>query len=179
MTSSGRGSSPLARGLPCAVALAAGPAGIIPARAGFTAWDSHIITGATDHPRSRGVYAVHSEHTAEISGSSPLARGLHVITGADVAYARIIPARAGFTGHARCRASHRGDHPRSRGVYAARRAPARPRGGSSPLARGLPIRNPQTYVFSRIIPARAGFTLFQCVLSRSAEDHPRSRGVYH
>ena len=50
--------------------------------------------------------------------------------------------------------------------------------GSSPLARGL-LAWFQAYVQpTRIIPARAGFTLtsppIRCLLS----DHPRSRGVY-
>mgnify|MGYP000929101652 FL=1 len=31
---------------------------------------------------------------------------------------------------------------------------------------------------SRIIPARAGFTLFVIVMHRWGKDHPRSRGVY-
>ena len=30
--------------------------GIIPARAGFTAWNVAEISELTDHPRSRGVY---------------------------------------------------------------------------------------------------------------------------
>ena len=50
--------------------------------------------------------------------------------------------------------------------------------GSSPLARGLRLRQPREGLRERIIPARAGFT--RAVLGRSArpQDHPRSRGVY-
>ena len=52
-----RGSSPLARGLHVDELRAGLTTGIIPARAGFTAW-SHPGAGAgEDHPRSRGVYA--------------------------------------------------------------------------------------------------------------------------
>ena len=50
--------------------------------------------------------------------------------------------------------------------------------GSSPLARGLQSVSPEFSGSSRIIPARAGFTVV--VMHRWGEygDHPRSRGVY-
>ena len=70
-----RGSSPLARGLPRLAVLLQRPAGIIPARAGFTAG----ITGKTwvdgDHPRSRGVYCVTFDFDAVKWGSSPARAG--------------------------------------------------------------------------------------------------------
>ena len=111
-------------------------------------------------------------------GSSPLARGLHTWRAGKQLSERIIPARAGFTTGRSGRPRHRGDHPRSRGVY-----PAGPSGGghwrgSSPLARGL--RGPHRPVSRgfRIIPARAGFTSTTGPPSRPSRDHPRSRGVY-
>ena len=70
----------------------------------------------------------------------------------------IIPARAGFTRSVACTRRTPEDHPRSRGVYAARNGVPDPDKGSSPLARGLPRR-------SRPGPCAEG-------------DHPRSRGVY-
>ena len=70
------------------------------------------------------------------------------------------------------------DHPRSRGVYAARFFQPRTDGGSSPLARGLPDSPPETIYDDRIIPARAGFTLARLTGRTRAKDHPRSRGVY-
>ena len=54
----GRGSSPLARGLPYRAAPMVAQAGIIPARAGFTSAGMDALTLAQDHPRSRGVYTV-------------------------------------------------------------------------------------------------------------------------
>ena len=51
------------------------------------------------------------------------------------------------------------DHPRSRGVYAARAYDH--------------VENPG------IIPARAGFTPRCGALNGCEWDHPRSRGVYH
>ena len=91
------GSSPLARGLPAARSPPASPAGIIPARAGFTvpcncqlhtrSWIIPARAGFThaelghdqrqqDHPRSRGVYVLNATGSPEPVGSSPLARGL-------------------------------------------------------------------------------------------------------
>ncbi|EGQ73021.1 hypothetical protein HMPREF9062_2123 [Actinomyces sp. oral taxon 448 str. F0400] len=53
-----------------------------------------------------------------------------------------------------------------------------PRGGSSPLARGLPRSGSCRASWSRIIPARAGFTTGRTQSAPHPEDHPRSRGVY-
>ena len=150
-------SSPLARGLPGALAVTSAVGRILPARAGFTRSDSAGKRRSWDHPRSRGVYPQWPLVIRSTSGSSPLARGLHVLGFGSDDDSRIIPARAGFTparpgtwprpriiparaGFTRGPASRsrlRRDHPRSRGVYVAgvtwRVAPC----GSSPLARGL------------------------------------------
>ena len=52
------------------------------------------------------------------------------------------------------------------------------RGGSSPLARGLPAGASAVYCQAWIIPARAGFTQPRASMSSGGPDHPRSRGVY-
>ena len=113
-----------------------------------------------DHPRSRGVYRVWNTNMDRDCGSSPLARGLLAIRGVRMPHAGIIPARAGFTEDDVGSAVQPEDHPRSRGVY---RIEAFVRGrhlGSSPLARGL-LKTMWVRPFSRrIIPARAGFTLW-------------------
>ena len=95
---SGPGSSPLARGLHFILLCLAADAGIIPARAGFTAvdWDGECAS----------------------DGSSPLARGLRYPGDADSGEDRIIPARAGFTSQRSSASRWTQDHPRSRGVYA-------------------------------------------------------------
>ena len=111
------GSSPLARGLQWAAGPFLCPAGIIPARAGFTRPPTRWAADLRDHPRSRGVYGPDPSPRWRRRGSSPLARGLRKGAGRLMPLRGIIPARAGFTGHARAaRALHR-DHPRSRGVY--------------------------------------------------------------
>ena len=116
------GSSPLARGLLSGFQYFGRQTGIIPARAGFTGIDPSPLTAVEDHPRSRGVYLVADPTGDCTGGSSPLARGLHSLTTGGERNARIIPARAGFTG---CHRSFQGlaaDHPRSRGVYLCRLA---------------------------------------------------------
>ena len=50
--------------------------------------------------------------------------------------------------------------------------------GSSPLARGLPAISRPGSIWTRIIPARAGFTNRTADYIRRVKDHPRSRGVY-
>ena len=70
------------------------------------------------------------------------------------------------------------DHPRSRGVYPTAPTPLFPPQGSSPLARGLRIQRHRSVATGGIIPARAGFTVIECVARAIASDHPRSRGVY-
>ena len=151
---------------------------IIPARAGFTAGPRHASRGHPDHPRSRGVYRVTHRRNRVSDGSSPLARGLQTYLGGGSHYARIIPARAGFTTAATGTRRTRTDHPRSRGVYAPFPACVHTRSGSSPLARGLP-RPARTPRFAAgIIPARAGFTSTPPTQAGRSRDHPRSRGVY-
>ena len=95
-----------------------------------------------------------------MAGSSPLARGLRPMFIFNLAFHRIIPARAGFTHGISPNAHDGSDHPRSRGVYTitiSRRSRMR---GSSPLARGLRTRTPESDAIAGIIPARAGFTDF-------------------
>ena len=131
-----------------------------------------------DHPRSRGVYSTVRAARNAASGSSPLARGLRGAGDRAGSGGRIIPARAGFTLPRRQGRRRRADHPRSRGVYAARARALRTVQGSSPLARGLQVLDDRPALDGGIIPARAGFTP-GCRRTRShRQDHPRSRGVY-
>ena len=90
----------------------------------------------------------------------------------------IIPARAGFTWVDTPQDYCHQDHPRSRGVYRTPEPRPRRRDGSSPLARGLHRAHADEGVSSRIIPARAGFTLHHHEIISASRDHPRSRGVY-
>ena len=156
--SAGIGSSPLARGLRVRPVYPERGPGIIPARAGFTSWGESGRPNGSDHPRSRGVYAVALCSWVPSPGSSPLARGLREPAGGPLGIPRIIPARAGFTLIRDDRGRVVGDHPRSRGVYTRRGGHRMVTAGSSPLARGLPESTKHSPILFRIIPARAGFT---------------------
>ena len=152
------GSSPLARGLRKGAAGMLTLIRIIPARAGFTTRIASLWRAAADHPRSRGVYLPSTPTPPTAVGSSPLARGLPWGSWMWWRTERIIPARAGFTWRSRPPFSGAEDHPRSRGVYTYVPDMGCDRGGSSPLARGLPRGCPIDDMPEGIIPARAGFT---------------------
>ena len=152
------GSSPLARGLRVQNMVVVALVGIIPARAGFTPSTQCGWRGASDHPRSRGVYRRVLVAAWGKDGSSPLARGLPPIPPSPAARTGIIPARAGFTWCRRPGRPTSWDHPRSRGVYAGHSSHPLPRVGSSPLARGLLLGAGDPRRAPGIIPARAGFT---------------------
>ena len=111
-------------------------------------------------------------------GSSPLARGLRYTGSQGDGGIGIIPARAGFTRSLYGSTAARGDHPRSRGVYANIPFVDQHSAGSSPLARGLLGEEQDRIVKRRIIPARAGFTFEFAGTVYCEQDHPRSRGVY-
>ena len=177
-STTGLGSSPLARGLRYDGHHRTSGVGIIPARAGFTARGVILVTRRRDHPRSRGVYVFPRPRAPITMGSSPLARGLLTTAKGSIAEGRIIPARAGFTSRPSIRRTNRTDHPRSRGVYMPQCRSCTARLGSSPLARGLRAADLRELRVERIIPARAGFTCRDPIVHESRPDHPRSRGVY-
>ena len=90
----------------------------------------------------------------------------------------IIPARAGFTSTPISMRAFAWDHPRSRGVYIIAVIHIADVLGSSPLARGLLWCYQCHAGHWGIIPARAGFTSPMNKSVQTAQDHPRSRGVY-
>ena len=173
------GSSPLARGLHVSGFGDCSSTRIIPARAGFTLGIDPNTNTDTDHPRSRGVYIPLPVRDVPTAGSSPLARGLPSRPPRGGREDRIIPARAGFTATRLSRRGDSRDHPRSRGVYVVGSGTVSRNSGSSPLARGLLALARGPYHWTRIIPARAGFTRHSTHSSWSPQDHPRSRGVYY
>ena len=91
------GSSPLARGLPPPLERDFQRRRIIPARAGFTTMPLASWSRRRDHPRSRGVYRQAWWEITLLDGSSPLARGLPLLSSPEARAVGIIPARAGFT----------------------------------------------------------------------------------
>ena len=131
------GSSPLSRGILAVVLVGQLTIGIIPALAGNTTGCPQTAQVSSDHPRSRGEYAIaavklvtggdHPRSRGEYfsaetglplnSGSSPLSRGIQYWRGYGPVEVRIIPALAGNTCINTVHAGFQPDHPRSRGEY--------------------------------------------------------------
>ena len=152
------GSSPLSRGIRPSEHSIGLRRRIIPALAGNTVEDRLPRTAPADHPRSRGEYAGREAVDVTWTGSSPLSRGIPSPRAPLPRRRRIIPALAGNTTSHLSSTPTRTDHPRSRGEYAAARASSAHAMGSSPLSRGILLR--QWFVTGRtgIIPALAGNT---------------------
>ena len=74
------GSSPLSRGIPAVRGRRRFAGGIIPALAGNTSQRFAPKSFCTDHPRSRGEYLGRLIAVAGQVGSSPLSRGIHLLT---------------------------------------------------------------------------------------------------
>ena len=172
------GSSPLSRGIRLSVAAASRSGGIIPALAGNTDQDSTTGQHPQDHPRSRGEYATCPGIPNTTTGSSPLSRGIHWVSGDLEAGVGIIPALAGNTAAQLKEEQLIGDHPRSRGEYCVALTSTCFPVGSSPLSRGIHGVVNELGDELRIIPALAGNTTGVHAPVTGKQDHPRSRGEY-
>ena len=111
-------------------------------------------------------------------GSSPLARGTHYRPYRPKPYRRLIPARAGNTHPASGSPSLSPAHPRSRGEHSRSQARDIITQGSSPLARGARVSYAGIPVTERLIPARAGNTMYEGLDMKEYAAHPRSRGEH-
>ena len=172
------GSSPLARGTPRRGSACPAPQRFIPARAGNTLNGIHAHHLLPVHPRSRGEHCPPSFSPRGPGGSSPLARGTRPEGAIGSIPARFIPARAGNTRWPRRRCSCCSVHPRSRGEHPEKATRGVPGYGSSPLARGTLQRADGHGVRERFIPARAGNTAGEPLLTTLPSVHPRSRGEH-
>ena len=152
------GSSPLSRGIRGPGCCRHRRRRIIPALAGNTGAASRDQAKAWDHPRSRGEYMSALRTTREVTGSSPLSRGILLGVMGAMLTGRIIPALAGNTLSLSGGIRLRGDHPRSRGEYVTLPCAGLWHGGSSPLSRGIHEGGNGQNVIPRIIPALAGNT---------------------
>ena len=110
------------------------------------------------------------------AGSSPLTRGKPWSRGSQQGASGLIPAHAGKTLIGKVRPGAAAAHPRSRGENAVPATPGLTLGGSSPLTRGKRVRFRARGQGRGLIPAHAGKTIFQALLTRTTGAHPRSRG---
>ena len=150
---------------------------IIPARAGPTYAIEYACELSADHPRSCGANHRDTGCAEYGDGSSPLVRGQHPIQPRRIANQRIIPARAGPTDAGVPYVATGSDHPRSCGANHLNITPRVEQFGSSPLVRGQQFIDVSDSFECRIIPARAGPTMFVSSRAFSNADHPRSCGA--
>ena len=134
------GSSPHARGTPTLEPASPACLRIIPACAGNTPHAAATRSSHRDHPRMRGEHQGTRQSIASKVGSSPHARG----TPGDLFVmqygTRIIPACAGNTRSTVTNSRGRWDHPRMRGEHFFMPEDGHHPKGSSPHARGTPLR---------------------------------------
>ena len=174
----GGGSSPLTRGIQWLGFDGSRTHGFIPAHAGNTREQPEITKTQKVHPRSRGEYRRRWYIPVVLSGSSPLTRGIRNMDYCRNCSRRFIPAHAGNTLARKPCLSGWTVHPRSRGEYAGSFLVLSDIPGSSPLTRGIQVRQAENHHVAGFIPAHAGNTFQLVVYNLSAEVHPRSRGEY-
>ena len=162
--SSGKGSSPLARGTRRNLRGVELERGLIPARAGNTPMNGALWVLKRAHPRSRGEHPSRRARWSRIRGSSPLARGTRCLAHGKLNRYGLIPARAGNTSFLIFSTSIDWAHPRSRGEHWGFPRCLFPRPGSSPLARGTLHGFLIDFNNNGLIPARAGNTFGKLTL---------------
>ena len=149
-----------------------------PAHAGNTHVNAEEAGSLEVHPRSRGEYLLTLHQTDPEPGSSPLTRGIRGPKPENVEKARFIPAHAGNTTGSSNGTRRTQVHPRSRGEYSSFWQVGAPRGGSSPLTRGILWITDGWRTNDRFIPAHAGNTEREFIPDQRGQVHPRSRGEY-
>ena len=170
------GSSPRVRGQHGMFLSSEGARGLIPARAGKTR-DCPFVRGCPRaHPRACGENFVAWGRSFAVTGSSPRVRGKRGLVRIAHGVDRLIPARAGKTGHPHRDLPRRRAHPRACGENAIDGIVSLFTGGSSPRVRGKPCGCPQRRTQLRLIPARAGKTSAPPQRMSSPWAHPRACG---
>ena len=150
---------------------------IIPARAGQTHSSDGSSSVSSDHPRACGANLLPNADAGLASGSSPRVRGKRPQKRREPTQNRIIPARAGQTRRSSRTCRTRTDHPRACGANIRLSKDANGQYGSSPRVRGKLRGRAQIALVGRIIPARAGQTVFVYKGTTPNPDHPRACGA--
>ena len=171
------GSSPLTRGKLRCLVIPPGPVGLIPAHAGKTAAIKTLACTYWAHPRSRGENAELETDAILHQGSSPLTRGKRPGIEPGFILTGLIPAHAGKTSSLTTLPSKHGAHPRSRGENTMHVAIVGFVPGSSPLTRGKPFGERSAYEQMRLIPAHAGKTAREELVTEASDgSSPLTRG---
>ena len=128
------------------------------------------------HPRAGGESSLRPITILSPAGSSPRGRGKPSETPLTPRSVRLIPARAGKTGREYRRSPGRRAHPRAGGENSPYGVVQECSAGSSPRGRGKPLRRSLVGPSGRLIPARAGKTLWLCGGPGRFGAHPRAGG---
>ena len=153
-----QGSSPRVRGKLKPWMIRSRAWGLIPARAGKTAWTMAAPRAAAAHPRACGENGLVHCHPTEAPGSSPRVRGKLGLRRPAHARVGLIPARAGKTCVVIVIALLYRAHPRACGENPMTVLWTRSSPGSSPRVRGKLVLVERASDLPRLIPARAGKT---------------------
>ena len=170
------GSSPHARGTLDSIDATFPIFRFIPACAGNALGQNAITDPFAVHPRMRGERARLVASVDWISGSSPHARGTHVLASVGCGTERFIPACAGNAENAINKGSVKSVHPRMRGERGGRLPNTPSPNGSSPHARGTPLMPRGAGGRLRFIPACAGNAGRRASARPPESVHPRMRG---
>ncbi len=156
--SAGGGSSPHARGAPALADLDLRRVRLIPACAGSTTPRTTRRRSDSAHPRMRGEHRRPSPVIRTPRGSSPHARGAPHTGWPRGAFTGLIPACAGSTDAPTAVRSSSAAHPRMRGEHRSLPPDSDAICGSSPHARGAPVKLRLGREDQGLIPACAGST---------------------
>ena len=170
------GSSPHARGTREPVPGGDHPNRFIPACAGNAHLANFRCRIDTVHPRMRGERTVVSRSTRAAVGSSPHARGTQRHRRLLGLWRRFIPACAGNAVWLNAAPTRPTVHPRMRGERRQSVGLRGADGGSSPHARGTPMRSMACAIYQRFIPACAGNAEERQSGRKGGPVHPRMRG---
>ncbi len=172
------GSSPRARGTPSSGLSCITCNRFIPACAGNTQTIPRPLPPTAVHPRVRGEHHWSMIARDTGTGSSPRARGTHIPAILLQTVMRFIPACAGNTSGTNRRRTTTAVHPRVRGEHCDGTPGVALVWGSSPRARGTPIRDRRRLHERRFIPACAGNTPRRRRSMSAGAVHPRVRGEH-
>ena len=172
------GSSPQARGTQTPDRRRRISRRFIPAGAGNTSEHRPVKKSLPVHPRRRGEHTCCIFFDIFVDGSSPQARGTRCHRPRCGDASRFIPAGAGNTSPQPTRPVTKSVHPRRRGEHLIQQQQLGLQFGSSPQARGTPMRQQRRPSRSRFIPAGAGNTRSTGCTRALAAVHPRRRGEH-
>ncbi len=128
------------------------------------------------HPRACGEQWTADTSKAGITGSSPRMRGTETQSPYNIFHHRFIPAHAGNRRNAGPRRRNVSVHPRACGEQQTLGQRCGPSDGSSPRMRGTVVRNLESVLSERFIPAHAGNRLMSNIEFSKSSVHPRACG---